>query len=209
MSSQICKEETMRRRLLYLVFGLTLVFFGPAGAALANGSGHEGDHHEGDHHDDGDHHDGGGTCQNGDHHDGDHHDGDHHDGNRSHSSGHKTDSHEGDHHDNEGDDDDEEDDDDGGGSCQSACPCVAVLPLFGMLVNGSAHVADCIDSATVTSVVTTVGTFVITDSGAMPPFCSIGNSPPFISITAADAVVCRALLRQSATSQSVACHPPE
>jgi hypothetical protein len=77
------------------------------------------------------------------------------------------------------------------------------------LVDGTAEVADCIDTDTVTSVITSVGTFVLTDSGAAPPYCSVGASPPFISVTAEEALVCRDTLRQSATAQGIACHPPE
>lgn len=171
----------MRKSLLALTFGFLIAVMGPAGFALADGhgGGHDGD--GGGHHHDGDHHDG-------DH--GEHHDGDH-----------------GDHHDCGGGGGDDEGG--GGNPPPTTCPCVAVLPLFGQLVNGQATVADCIDATATTSVLTDVGTFVITDSGAMPPYCSVGASPPFISVTAAEALVCRDLLRQSATAQSIACHPPE
>jgi hypothetical protein len=70
-------------------------------------------------------------------------------------------------------------------------------------------VTDCLTTTTTTSVVTSAGTFVITNSGAMPPYCSVGGSPPFISITAAQATLCSTLLQQASAKQSVVCHPPE
>jgi hypothetical protein len=176
----------MRRQLLSLLFGFLVILMGPAGVALADGHGNDhshdqnGDNHHGDDHHDGDHH--------GDHHDGGHHDGDHNDDD------HNGDCNGGGHDGNHGEDH----------SGGTTCPCVTAFPLFSNGVNGQYTVTDCIDSASNTSLITTAGIFFADDTVL---FCSIGSSPPFISITAAQALVCRTLLQRAAASQHVACHP--
>lgn len=167
----------MSRRLLALTFGLLIVLMGPAGVALADGHGNDHSHDQDSHHGDDHHGD--------DHHDGDHHDDDHN-GDCNHGDDHGGGNHGEDH------------------SGGSTCPCVTAFPLYSSGVNGQYTVTDCIKSDTNTSLVTTAGIF-FADNAVL--FCSIGASPPFISVTAAQALSCRTLLERAAASQHVTCHP--
>ena len=93
--------------------------------------------------------------------------------------------------------------------CEAICSCVALLPLFGGLVSGSAPAQQCVDDGRVISVVTPVGTFAVVNNAAEPPFCSVSLAPPFIGLTATEALVCRATLRRASEDQGVPCLPPE
>ena len=93
--------------------------------------------------------------------------------------------------------------------CEATCPCVTRLPLFGNLVSRAATAQQCIDDGQVISVVTPVGTFAVVNNAAESAFCSVSLSPPFIALTATEALVCRATLRKASEDQGVPCLPPE
>ncbi|HEY9421670.1 MAG TPA: hypothetical protein VIW92_09660, partial [Thermoanaerobaculia bacterium] len=91
--------------------------------------------------------------------------------------------------------------------CEATCPCNA-LPLFRDFVNGTAQAATCQEDSSFTTLVTPEDDFVIVDSGTAPPTCSANFETP-IAITAAEAFVCRQLLRAAAAAQGLACVAPE
>jgi hypothetical protein len=94
--------------------------------------------------------------------------------------------------------------------CEVVCPCGAQLTLFADIVAGRVGVQQCVDdNATVTSVTTPSGSFAIVNQAAVPPFCSVNNQEPFVTLTQQEAEVCRFLLRSAAVEQGVTCHPPE
>ena len=94
--------------------------------------------------------------------------------------------------------------------CEVVCPCGAQLTLFADIVAGRVGVQECVDdNATVTSVVTPAGEFAIVNRAATPPFCSVNNQAPFVTLTQQEVEVCRFLLRNAAGQQGVTCRPPE
>ena len=91
--------------------------------------------------------------------------------------------------------------------CNVPCPCLS-LPLFSAIVNGTAIPDRCIVDASTISVLLPDGTFAFIDSAASPAFCS-DNLQSFVNnLTAAEANVCRDVLRRAAMNR-VACVPPE
>ena len=88
--------------------------------------------------------------------------------------------------------------------CEATCPCVGVLPLFRDFVNGTAEAAVCQEDSSFTTLVTEGNDFVIVDAST----CSANFGTP-VQITAAEALICRQLLRAAAAAQGVACVPPE
>jgi hypothetical protein len=93
--------------------------------------------------------------------------------------------------------------------CEATCPCNAVLPLFGQLASGGATVQQCFADSEIISVTTPMGTFAVVRNAVESAFCSVSLSPPFIALTATDALVCRATLRKAAEDQGVPCVLPE
>ena len=92
--------------------------------------------------------------------------------------------------------------------CDVVCPCPSLLPLFGAIVNGTAMPDRCIIDASTVSVLLPDNTFAFVNGGATPPYCS-DNEQSFVDLTAAEAIVCRDLLRRAAMTAGVACVPPE
>ncbi len=92
--------------------------------------------------------------------------------------------------------------------CEATCPCVEAIPLFQAFVNGTAATAVCQEDSALTTLVSAENEFVFVDSGTPPPTCGANFDPP-VEITAAEAFVCRQLLRTTATAQGVACMHPE
>lgn len=92
--------------------------------------------------------------------------------------------------------------------CEATCPCVEVLPLFQAFVNGAAEPAVCQEDSFFTTLVTPDDEFIVVDSGTAPPTCGQNFEPP-IEITAAEALVCRQLLRDAAAARGMACVFPE
>jgi hypothetical protein len=93
--------------------------------------------------------------------------------------------------------------------CMISCPCVTQFSLFAGLANGTVTAQTCIASTTLISIATPQGTFAIVNNGALPPFCDVNGVAPFLTLTAAEATACRALLNQVATAQNVVCVAPE
>ena len=92
--------------------------------------------------------------------------------------------------------------------CDVPCPCAGQLPVFAAIVNGTAPAAQCISDSSTVSVTLADNTFTIVNSTASPAYCS-DNLQTFVNLTAAEAIVCRDLLRRAAQSTGVACVPPE
>ena len=92
--------------------------------------------------------------------------------------------------------------------CEATCPCVEAIPLFQAFVNGTVRSTICQEDSVFTTLVSEDDEFIVVDSGTTPPSCGANFEPP-IAITAAEAFVCRQLLRAAATSQGVACVHPE
>lgn len=88
--------------------------------------------------------------------------------------------------------------------CEATCPCLEALPLFQAFVNGTAATAVCQEDSAFTTLVSPDNEFVLVDGNT----CSANFEPP-VAITAAEAFVCRQLLRAAAAAQGVACVPPE
>jgi hypothetical protein len=93
--------------------------------------------------------------------------------------------------------------------CEVVCPCGQQLPLFADLVSGAIPAQDCIADAQILSVSTPQGNFVVVNSAAVPPFCSVNLEPPFVELTQSEVVACRDLLRKAAAAQAVVCTSPE
>lgn len=91
----------------------------------------------------------------------------------------------------------------------TTCPCVTAFPLFAQLVNTMSAIQQCIADPTVVNVITPSGMFALVNNGVQPPYCSVGNVPPFLNLTAAEVTVCRNALLQAAASRGVPCNPPE
>ena len=92
--------------------------------------------------------------------------------------------------------------------CEATCPCVEVLPLFQAFVNGTAQAAICQEEPSYTNLVTAANEFVQVDTSVAPPTCSENFGTP-VQITAAEALVCRQLLRAAAAARGLACATPE
>jgi hypothetical protein len=92
--------------------------------------------------------------------------------------------------------------------CEATCPCVEAIPLFQAFVNGTAETSVCQEDSAFTTLVSPENEFVVVDSDTTPPTCGANFEPP-VAITAAEAFVCRQLLRTTATAQGVACVSPE
>jgi hypothetical protein len=93
--------------------------------------------------------------------------------------------------------------------CMISCPCGDQFPLFASLAHGTVTVVNCISNTQTISIGTPQGTFAVVNNGAMPPFCDVNGVAPFLTLTAAEATACRALLNQAATAQNVVCVAPE
>jgi hypothetical protein len=91
--------------------------------------------------------------------------------------------------------------------CDVTCPCGGLLPVFGDIVNGTAGVQLCLIDDSFISVITDSDDFAMVVAGP-PPTCSVDLEPPFVELTATEALVCRVTLRQAAEKQ-VPCVPPE
>jgi hypothetical protein len=92
--------------------------------------------------------------------------------------------------------------------CEATCPCVDALPFFRDFVDGTAQAAVCLEDSSFTSLVTAEDDFALVAGEAAPFTCSTNVEPP-LEITAAEAFVCRQLLRAAAAAQNVACVNPE
>jgi hypothetical protein len=93
--------------------------------------------------------------------------------------------------------------------CMIDCPCVRQFPLFAGLASGSITAQACVANTLIISITTPQGTFAIVNNGALPPFCSVDGVAPFLTLTAAEATACRALLNKVATTQNIVCTAPE
>jgi len=92
--------------------------------------------------------------------------------------------------------------------CDVPCPCAGQLPLFASIVNGTATASQCISDSSTINAVLADNSFVVVNSAASPAFCS-DNLQSFVNLTAAEAIVCRDLLRRAVQASGVACVPPE
>lgn len=92
--------------------------------------------------------------------------------------------------------------------CDVVCPCRSQFPLFGDIVNGTPPPPQqCLIDSSQVSVALPDGSFALVNSTASA-FCSVNNGAPLI-LTAAEALVCRDLLRKAAAAAGVACVSPE
>lgn len=92
--------------------------------------------------------------------------------------------------------------------CLIPCPCAGQLPVFAAIVGGAATVEQCVADSSTISAVLADNTFAVVNSVATPAFCS-DNLQTFVNLTAAEAIVCRDLLRKAVQAIGVACVPPE
>ena len=93
--------------------------------------------------------------------------------------------------------------------CEASCPCVEQLDLFSAIVNGDLTVDVCLADPDLLSVVVRDGSFAFISTSTEPPVCSANLEPPFITLTADEAMVCRDLLRKAAQAQGIECVQPE
>jgi hypothetical protein len=92
--------------------------------------------------------------------------------------------------------------------CDVPCPCAGQLPVFAAIVGGGAMAEQCVSDSSTGSAVLADGTFAVVNSAASPAFCS-DNLQTFVNLTAAEAIVCRDLLRRAVQASGVACVAPE
>jgi hypothetical protein len=92
--------------------------------------------------------------------------------------------------------------------CDIPCPCAGQLPVFAAIVGGAATAEQCVGDSSTVSVILADDTFAVVNSAASPAFCS-DNLQSFVNLTAAEAIICRDLLRRAAMAAGVACTAPE
>lgn len=89
--------------------------------------------------------------------------------------------------------------------CDVTCPCTEALPLFAAFVNGTETIEACISGDGSTNVGGPSGyVSVMADLT-----CSDNGEAPFISLTEAEANVCRDLLRETSAAAGTVCMNPE
>ena len=89
--------------------------------------------------------------------------------------------------------------------CDVSCPCPEALPLFAAYLAGTESIDACVSGGGMTNVGNASGFVSVTADNT----CSDNGMAPIISLTAAEANVCRDLLRQASVSAGVACTMPE
>lgn len=88
--------------------------------------------------------------------------------------------------------------------CDVSCPCTA-LPLFAAFVAGTEDIEACVSGGGMTNVGNANGFVTVTADNT----CSDNGVDQTITLTVAEANVCRDLLRQASVSAGVVCVNPE